>query len=385
LEPERILLSTTHTHSGPDTQFISRNPEPWAIRYLDLLVDACSEAVESARSQAFAGRVEVRTGRSDLGVNRRDADAAIDPRVVLLSLIDQTGRERGLLFHYSCHLTVLGVDNYRISADWLGPVREQLQKDLGVPVMFLQGAEGNVDPVSRGELDMADPDQAVGSSFEVLQDLAGRMVESLCEARKSPTEMILTDLTVVAQTLALPLRYGPMGPQQVQDKLDFWKERLAVFLEIPRDKVPEDWSINALIKEQAREKTLGEEEIRTWVAEQFAYVSFLNIYKKGGEAIDPPKGVVHCPLTILKFGPVIFLAVPAEVLLEVAFDWQKRFPDEVALVCGLFGGWIGYLPHRDNYEEPRAEQLYETVSTLFAPEASLELLNTAERMVGKDR
>lgn len=113
---------------------------------------------------------------------RWDASAPIDPRMVVLSLIDESDRERGFLFHYSCHLSVLGVDNYQISADWLGPVREQLQKELGCPVMFLQGAEGNVDPVCRGALDMADPDQAVGSSFEVLQDLADEMTKALSES-----------------------------------------------------------------------------------------------------------------------------------------------------------------------------------------------------------
>jgi len=70
-----------------------------------------------------------------------------------------------------------------------------------------------------------------------------------------------------------------------------------------------------------------------------------------------------------------------EVLLDVAFDWQKRFPDHIALVSGLFDGWIGYLPHKRNYEEPLTAQLYETVSTMFAPEASLKLLGAAERLV----
>ena len=70
-----------------------------------------------------------------------------------------------------------------------------------------------------------------------------------------------------------------------------------------------------------------------------------------------------------------------EVLLDVAFDWQSRLPDHIALICGLFGGWIGYLPHKRNYGEPLASQLYETVSTMFAPEASLRLLEEAEGLV----
>jgi hypothetical protein len=381
LHPDQIRLSTTHTHSGPDTQFISTNEESWARRYYDLLVEACAKAVQAARGRAFHGRIEVRTGRSDLGVNRRDKSSSIDPRVVILSLIDESGEERGFLFHYSCHLTVLGVDNYQISADWLGPVRERLQKDLGCPVMYLQGAEGNVDPVSRGVLDMADPDQAVGSSFAVLQDLADGMIHALRNARGSETRATLTDLAVERQVLTLPLRYGGLTPGQVQRRLEQWKEKFASFLEISKEEVPEDWTVNALIKQQARKKNLGDAESRTWVAEQFTFVSFLNIYKKGGESIDPQKGEVRCPISILDFGAVRFLGVPMEVLLDVAFDWQKRLPNHIALVCGLFDGWIGYLPHKKNYDEPLATQLYETVSTMFAPEASLELLDAAEGLI----
>ena len=68
-----------------------------------------------------------------------------------------------------------------------------------------------------------------------------------------------------------------------------------------------------------------------------------------------------------------------EVLLSVAFDWQKRLPDRIALIAGLFNGWLGYLPHKSDYDEPLADQLYETVSTVFAPEASRLLLDAAEQ------
>ena len=97
-----------------------------------LLIEACSAAVQGARGQARPSRIEVRSAEGDLGVNRRDVRRPVDRRVLILSLIDESGRERGLLFHYSCHLTVLGVDNYLISADWLGPVRRRLQSEHGV-------------------------------------------------------------------------------------------------------------------------------------------------------------------------------------------------------------------------------------------------------------
>ena len=376
----RIFLSTTHTHSAPDVHHISRSSEPWAKRYYGLLIDACSAAAQSARRQARPSRIEVRSAESDLGVNRRDADRSIDRRVLILSLIDESGRERGLLFHYSCHLTVLGVDNYRISSDWLGPVRGRLQSDLGVPVMFIQGAEGNVDPVSRGVLDMADPDQAVGSSFEIMEKLSERMIGTLRDGLHSKVAATLTHVSWDGIVLSLPLRYGGLSPDRVRKKIGEWKKQFASFLGIPPTEVPESWTINALVKGQAERKALRDEEIRAWVAEQFAYCSFLNTYKDGGELIDSLKGEVRCSVTILDFGAVTILGAPMEVLLNVAFDWQNRFPDRIALIAGLFNGWLGYLPHKRDYEEPLADQLYETVSTAFAPEASRLLLEETERL-----
>lgn len=379
---DRIFVSTTHTHSAPDVHHISRSSAPWTKRYYSLLIEACSAAVQSARRQARPAKIEVRSAESDLGVNRRDVNRPIDRRVLIMSLIDESGRERGLLFHYSCHLTVLGVDNYLISSDWLGPVRSRLQSDLGVPVMFLQGAEGNVDPVSRGALDMADPDQAVGSSFEIMEELSERMIRTIRGGRHTEIAATLTDVSCNELFLSLPLRYGGLSPDQVRKKVGEWKNKFASFLGIPAKEVPENWIINALVKRQAEKKALRDEEIRAWVAEQFAYCSFLNIYenKDGGELIDSLKGEVRCPIKVLDFGAVTILGAPMEVLLNVAFDWQKRFPDHIALIAGLFNGWLGYLPHKTDCEEPLADQLYETVSTAFAPEASLLLLEAAERL-----
>lgn len=228
---------------------------------------------------------------------------------------------------------------------------------------------------------MADPDQAVGSSFEIMEELSGRMIQTIRSGRQSGVVEILTDVSCNELVLSLPLRYGALSAEGVRKKIDEWKIKFASFLGIPPKDVPENWTINALVKQQAERKALGDEQIRAWVAEQFAYCSFLNTYKDGGELIDSLNGEVRCSATILDFGAVAILGAPMEVLLNVAFDWQNRFPGRIALIAGLFNGWLGYLPHKRDYEEPLADQLYETVSTAFAPEASRLLLEAAEGVV----
>ena len=380
LDPARLLLSATHTHSAPDARALLADPRPWAARYRALLLDGMEEAVRRAREGAFPGRIEVRAGASDLGTNRRGTGKPIDPRVVVLSLVDGGGALRGLLFHYSCHLTVLGVDNYQVSADWLAPARAALESGLGVPVAFLQGAEGNVDPVCRGVLDMSDPDQARGSSFEVMERMGGRMARAVREALGGAPAAVLEGVGLRREEVELPLRHGALSPAQVAERVRRWKEELGRFLGLPASGVPEDMSINAVLKERCRALGATREETRRWVAEQFAYTTFLWIYRGGGPGIDPAGGRIRLPLSLLDFGPLLLLGVPAEVLVEAALDWQERFPGRFALIGGLTGGWTGYLPHGRNWRERDSAVLYETVSTLYAEGAAETLLDAGQRL-----
>lgn len=105
LSPRRLLLSTTHTHSGPDTLAIHADTRPWAREYRQLLCGRIAEALEDARSRAVPCRIEARVAAGSLGVNRRDPSKPVDPRVVLLSLVDEGGALRGVLFHYSTPAT----------------------------------------------------------------------------------------------------------------------------------------------------------------------------------------------------------------------------------------------------------------------------------------
>jgi hypothetical protein len=350
-----------------------------------LLQERLAATVDRARQSAFEGTIEVREGTCDIGSNRRDDRLPVDPRVVLLRLVDGAGGERGLIFHYSCHLTVLGADNNLISADWAGPVRTALERERGVPVAFLQGAEGNVDPVSRGVLEMGDPDQARGSSFEVCEQLAGRMAASLRAALRREPFLRLSSVLKTDAIVPLPLRYGALSAAQVGKRILRWKQELAGLLGVPPDQVPEDSSINARVKARSRQLGLTLEETRRWVAEQFAYYAFLNVYKQGGELIDREEGQLDLPITLLDFGGLVVFGAPVEILVEVAFDWQRRLAPRTALIAGLCGGWSGYLPHGSNFREEGAQRRYETVSTVFSERAADLMLERATELAARKR
>jgi hypothetical protein len=379
LTGERLLVSTTHTHSGPDTLAIDSDDRPWAKRYYRLLVERTAQAIVEARESARACTIEVREAAGSLGANRRDLRRPVDPRIIILSLIGEDGRLQGVLFHYSCHLTVLGVDNYLVSADWAGPVRRSLEAELGVPVAYLQGAEGNIDPLTRGFLDMSDPDQARGSSFEVLAELAGGVSAALRTGLRSAPVLRLENARQLAWEQELPLRDGALSPEGVRARIEQWKSEFAEFLGIPAAEVPEGKIVNALVKERCRALGLPREEIRRRVASQFAFGNFLVAYAGKWEAVQPLQGTARLPCRILDFGGLCVLGAPLEILVEAAFDWQRRLAGRIALLSGLTGGWLGYMPHRSNFEEAEAGERYETVSTVFAPSACEKMLDEAQR------
>ncbi len=367
---DQIVISATHTHSGPNVRYLSSEGVPWEQRYYSLLLERLSEGIVQAEASAFDGSIQVRTTQIDIGVNRRGKHLPADSRVILFSLVDKTGKERAHMFHYSSHLTALGVDNYLISSDWVGPLRHELEKDLKVPFGFIQGAEGNIDPYCRGLLFMEDPNQAVGVSFEEMAEMAMTAVEPLKKALDSPVTATLDSLKTSSVTAKLPMRFGAMQSAEVEKQIAEWKTEFSQFLDLPVSEVPEDYEINALIKEKCRKDGITGQEVLKWVSRQFTYCAFLNLYRKDTKYVKPSQGVMICPVVLWDFDKLFIYGIPAEVLIENAFHLQKQCPNNIALVGGLANGWVGYLPHADNFAESNQNVLYETVSTMFAEHAS---------------
>jgi hypothetical protein len=77
------------------------------------------------------------------------------------------------------------------------------------------------------------------------------------------------------------------------------------------------------------------------------------------------------------------MSLPGEVLVEVGAEWQQRNQpyESTAFVIGLTNGWVGYLPHKQNFLEPEAQYKYETIMNALEPNATLILLDSAESMI----
>lgn len=203
------------------------------------------------------------------------------------------------------------------------------------------------------------------------------MVGDVATTFAGDSTMFLENLTMKRAQIDVPLRYGGLSKEQFDEKLLVWKQSFASFLGLTIEEVPEDQRINEWIKKHSVAAKISAEETGKYVAEQFAYTQFLWAYRNNEAYIDRAAGTVKMPITVIDGGKIAFAAVPVEPLMDVNFAIKKRVAEKPILLCGLADGYFGYLPHGENFIEKDAETLYETVSSVFAPEAADIIISKA--------
>lgn len=158
-----VLIASSHTHSGPDMSLAEAGP-PAMREWWKQTEDKLIQAVGDANSQLFEARLGAGTGRIYLGHNRRKVlpggevemlwrNAAkaptqpVDPTVSVLRIDSASGNPEVVLVNYSCHPTTLGPDNLQISAEYVGVMRNYIERELtGATALFVFGASGDVNP-----------------------------------------------------------------------------------------------------------------------------------------------------------------------------------------------------------------------------------------------
>ena len=150
---ERVLLSATHTHSGPQTA--TRASETVGVadaRFLDLLRERTLEATRRATADLEPVTVSRSTGTHDLGFNRRldlNPDGAEDPTLTVVRFNRDDGQIKTLFVHYTCHPVI--TQGYLLSGEFCGVAMSTLEAELGATALYLQGCCGDINPDVSGE------------------------------------------------------------------------------------------------------------------------------------------------------------------------------------------------------------------------------------------
>ncbi|MDD4843973.1 MAG: alkaline ceramidase [Anaerotignum sp.] len=136
---EKVMLCFSHTHAAPNDTIEKE--------YADFVDEVIKKAVILAKENLAPIKGAWGNAYGDIGLNRRLESKALDRRIGIFKVVDaKSGVLKLLLLRLTAHANVLKADNYLISPDYFGAVREALQERFGCPVMVTQGASGNVAP-----------------------------------------------------------------------------------------------------------------------------------------------------------------------------------------------------------------------------------------------
>jgi len=167
IDPLDFWWSLTHTHSAPEVG-VPGLPEIFmGDRYKHEVDTAYTSMVERslingiivAREKLVLAKLGVGWGFSKANINRRawdidgkaiggmNPDGPVDRKIGLMRLDKEDGTPIALIANYAMHGTVLGPSNMEISADAQGIVSEYVEQKTGVPLLFINGAAGNLAPI----------------------------------------------------------------------------------------------------------------------------------------------------------------------------------------------------------------------------------------------
>jgi len=360
----RILVGSIHTHSGPDTGFgaLLAGREP--AGFVGDLIDAVTEVGVRACAAPRPARLAVGRAEAHIGRNRRRADGPLDPEILVVRVDDAAeSQPLAIVYVHGCHPTALGHENLHYSADWPAAAGAAIRGRFpGALPVFALGAHADVDPRTRGLQDLAIPGQSVGVSHAETEALGREVGEAVADAAANLEPVADARVGAASDTVRIPAHRATESG--LADAL--------AALDLPADTRPKVSELYGL--EQERTQHLPANERRDRIARVRRYLRDRTARRFA--FADEPEVEVQ----VLRVGDALLLALPLEPTVDVGLDWKRRVPASHAAVLGIANGWIRYLPHAKNFEEPDADMKYEILQSTLVPDAATRLLAAAETL-----
>jgi hypothetical protein len=146
LEASNIIMSSTHSHAGPDVVGIW-GPDVMHSgadgNYMTSVVDITAEQIEQAWTKRETVIAYYGTGTyGEEWVHNISEPNELDRSVTVIQFRDQRGRSVATLTNFACHPTFLDAVHTQVSADYPGGFYREMDAKLGGTNLFLQGSIG---------------------------------------------------------------------------------------------------------------------------------------------------------------------------------------------------------------------------------------------------
>jgi neutral ceramidase len=225
IDPLHLWWTVTHTHSAPefgpsglDKSFLEeRFQHEVDADYSDFVEKKLSDGIKKAREKLSPAKLGVGWGYSQANINRRakdidgeaflgfEPDGPVDRRIGLLRIDKEDGSPLVCIANYPIHGTVLGNQNLKINGDVPGIVSAYFEQEMGIPLLFINGAAGNLAPIYSGH---SNPQAGHLSQFQVL--LGDKILEAY---RKILFTTNLVKISAGSLVVETPKKYGMKWPE----------------------------------------------------------------------------------------------------------------------------------------------------------------------------
>lgn len=185
IDASQLWWTVTHTHSAPEIGppgiyeilLKGRSEHPVDTEYTQQVKALLIQGIKDAKAKLGSARIGLGTGISFANINRRardvdgkislglNPDGPVDRQIGIIRLEKPDSTPIALIANYAMHGTVLNGKYTEISGDAQGTVAAYVEEKLGAPMLYINGAAGNIAPIYSV---YPDPKSGHLSQFNVL-------------------------------------------------------------------------------------------------------------------------------------------------------------------------------------------------------------------------
>ncbi|HEX2910709.1 MAG TPA: neutral/alkaline non-lysosomal ceramidase N-terminal domain-containing protein [Chloroflexia bacterium] len=324
IDQGRIILSATHTHSGPailDRGEIGQAEQAYLTELVVMAVNAAGQALDNREPVTLeVGQAQA----ENAGRNRSRINGPTDPVSGVLAVRSaSSGELMGCVINYTCHPTVLGPTNLLYTADYPYYTIQAVSQATGLPpekIIFTNGACGDINAGHSPKSSINTP-AADNRTYEAAAELGGNVGKAAVEALQHAATRLTPALNIT--NLKVEIEWQP-GRWPTPEELERYRDE--------------------------RQAELDQAAANNDVVA----ITNLTLLKNWAETIlEKPLNSPWSPpvfdLNVVRLGELTWVTVPAELFVEYGLAIKERV-GVPAWILGYTNGVLGYIPTPDAYE-----------------------------------
>ena len=325
IDGDNVMITCTHTHSGPITNSLFPDLDVWMkvlSRKIKGAVAAANRNLKEAKIGFSRGSVE------GIVINRCKPGGPVDTEVGIIRIDDLSGNPMAALVNYTCHAVVLGPDNLLISADYPGYVMNFVEKNLGIPTLFVNGACGDINPL----------DKLTVMRRERKENIYNRRSRTFEEAKR---------LGSMIGAEAVKVFLGTETEGDLEIKVASRE------VKIPLVDLPSIGELKKMLEENENlfKKLVSEKD----VAQAYRAAMLIEYARNTIRYVESGENVRPTEIQVFRIGDDGLVALPGEIFVEIGLKIKKKSGLKHTFICELANDAIGYVPVKEAFKEPGYE------------------------------